>query len=848
MAFVKAQDFETDVVDNPLEEIEIEFEEPQETVFIEDENGELIEVQMSEDMFAEPKGPEDWNVNLAEFMDEQDLRRLSIDLLEIFEEDKRSRDEWYQTYIDGLDLVGLKIEKRTQPWRDACGVFHPLLAEAIIRYVSEAALELFPPQGPAQIKIVGAETAETRKRAQRVKNELNYQLTKVMKENREELEMTLWRQAMAGSCFRKFYKDPVLKRPKSCIVPADKLVANYSMTDMETGRYTHIMDNTPKNDVMKRMAIGFYRAVNLGEAIVINSATREKEDELQGASPSISLNEDMTLLEMYVDIDLPGFEHTNEDGEETGIKLPYIVTLEEHTGEILSIYRNHDEDEPFKKSRTYFSKYKFLPGFGFYGIGLIHVLGGMTDAATSIMRQLVDAGTISNLPAGFKSRALRIKGDGTPLRPGELRDVDLPPGMVNKSIEWIPSKEPSTVLAGLLTAIVDEGRRLGSITDMKLGDAGANAPVGTTLAIIERNMRVISAVGARNYVSMSEELEMLQRIIAEEMPDKYDYPVDGDFSRAEDFKSVQIIPVADPNGSTMSLRIMRLNAVEQIASRQPHLYDMAYLHRQIVETMDAPNPEKIVPLPDEFMPVDPVTENMNIMMLRPVKAFINQDHEAHIRVHMAAAQDPMMQQIIGQSPNASAIQASMAAHVQEHVAFAYRKRMQEELGMPLPPPGFSLPEEHENALSGLIAEAADRVLGRSKQEAAAQAAQAAAEDPVLQLEQRKVKVAEMEAENKRLATQLKAANDAEKNEILRRKEQLEGMIAIEDMAIRRLGALIDAHKAQADIENKQQDRESKQTIEGIKTAITALEKNEDRNERRETAALNAKAKNSSSKK
>ena len=791
-------------------------------------------------------GDEDWNANLAEEIDETELTILASQLIDAFDSDKNGRADWYDTYIKGLDLVGLKIAERSLPWRDACGVFHPVLAEALIRYVSEASLELFPPTGPASVRTIGMDNAEVRKQAVRVKTELNYQLTKKMPENRPGMEMTLWRQALAGSCFRKIYKDPVLRRPTARVVPADNLVMNYTATDLLTcSRYTHDMSDTPKNDVLKMIDMGFYRYYEPEAMVSPGSEVKEKEDEIQGTSRQYDIQETVNLLEMYVDIDLPGFEHESEEKKKTGIKVPYIVTIDRDAQKILSIYRNFDEENPFIKRRVYFSHYKFLPGFGVYGVGLIHVLGGITDAATSILRQLVDAGTIANIPAGFKSRSLRIKGDDTPLRPGELRDVDLPPGMLNKSIEWIPSKEPSTVLATLLGALVDEARRLGSISDMKIGDSGgANAPVGTTLALIERHMRVVSAVQARNYASMESELDMLVDIIANEMPDEYEYPMeDGPHSRKKDFgPPIVILPVADPSGSTMSQRIIRLNAYESLASKNPQFTDMALLYRELAETMELNHADKLVPLADDFVPTDPVCENMNILQMRPVKAFINQDHESHIQVHMAAMSDPLIQQLVGQGPNANAIMAAMSAHVNEHVAYAYRAKMEAAAGISLPGPGETLPPEIEAGLSRVMAQAGQRVLQQDQATVAQQEAQAAAQDPMVQLRAEELKIQAMELQVKDFSAKAKAANDQERNAIMRDKEVLEAQIEMGHQTLARMEILVKAAQAEAALKDTKESRAVASVTDAIQTGIDAMNKNEDRDERRESTKATQKAK------
>jgi hypothetical protein len=838
-------------IDDPLVEVEIDEAGEDEGPMFEVIDGKVVEIEPGGIAGIEEKEV-GWNDNLAEEIDDQELAILSNQLIREFEVDLDARSEWFSTYQKGLDLIGLKVEERSLPWKDACGVFHPLIAEALIRYVSEAAIELFPPQGPAQYRAIGECDPATMKRGKRVKDELNYQLTVKMPENRDELELTLWRQALAGSCFRKVYKDPILRRTVMKMVPADQLVMAYGCSNLQTSyRYTHIMANTSKNDIRKLINLGFYRDIEISDVVSSSSETQEKIDDIQGESKPFELDETNDLLEMYVDVDLPGFEHEDEKGKATGIKLPYIVTIDKESEKILSIYRNFDEDNKFTKRRTYFSHYKFAPGFGPYGTGLIHLLGGVSDAATSILRQLVDAGTMNNVPSGFKSRNLRIKGDDGPLRPGELRDIDLPPGMLSKSIEWVPTKEPSAVLAQLLGVLVEEGRRVGSLSDMKIGDAGgAGAPVGTTLALIERHTRVISAVGVRNYISMDSELRMAKDIIANEMDDQYEYVTEGGEkqSRKEDFQAMNIVPTADPSGSTMSQRIMRLTAAETLASKQPQYYDMPFLHRMLVETMELPNAEKIVPLPDEFVPIDPVSENMNILMMRPVKAHLIQDHEAHIAVHMAAMQDPKMQQIIGQNPNAAAIQAAAMAHISEHVAMAYRANIEKEAGITLPAPGQPLDPGAEAALARVSAAAADRVLQRNTAEAKAAINQQAQQDPMVMLRQQELKIKEMDSQIKLYGIQIKSADDAKKLEILAQKEMLEGRIAEATLALQAVELLMKDKQASASAEDQKRNSEigqrsevAKQTLQALGLALDTLHANEDRDERRESSKATARA-------
>lgn len=716
-------------------DVELE-EEPDELTFEVGDDDELHLVDEKAGLAS--MASSNWDDNLAIGMSDSDLALLAGELVEAFDSDEASRAPWLKDYKKGLEVLGLKIDELSEPWDGASGVYHPLLAEALVRYVSEAALETYPPTGPASTSIIGTENTETLKRAARVKAEMNYQCTVKMPEDRPEFERTLWRQGLAGSCFRKVYYDRVLKRPRRMMVPAEDFIIQFGASDLWTcPRYTHRFVEKI-NDIKKKISVGEYRKYDPQGSVPMTSEIQDETDKLSGQERSYYDADDVTMLEMYVDLELKGHPHPD------GVAVPYIVTVDKTTGTVVSIYRNHTPENQLVKQDVFFVHWNYLPGFGYYGTGLCQILGGTAGSATSLLRQLIDAGTISNIPAGFKSRALRIKGDNAPLRPGELRDVDLPPGMVRNSIEWVPTKEPSVVFVQLLQELVNEGRRVGSVSDMKIGDSSQGSPVGTTLALIERHMRVLSSVQARNNVAMAAELTILKKIVSEEMDDIYEYALEEPASRRQDFASTNIIPIADPSATTMSQRLMRYTAAEQIASRQPHLYDMARLHNRMFGQFQLDDPDKIVPLQDDFVPQDPITENMRILRMQPVKAFIAQDHEAHLAVHMAALSDPLMQQIVGQSPNAPAIQASMAAHVQEHVAYAYRARMQKALGFTLPDPDQPLPPEMEASLSRFAAEGAQKVLAESQSIAAQQQAQQEAQDPMIQLRKLELQLEERE--------------------------------------------------------------------------------------------------------
>lgn len=687
-----------------------------------DEEGNFVESENDKD-----DGPPstDYGDNLAEYIEENKLGILVEELLRLFDEDEMSRDEWEKTYKRGLQLLGFKTEKRTKPWKDACGAFHPLLAEAVIRYSSEAILECYPPSGPADATILGQMTPDRIKQKSRVKDELNYQIVHKMPEFRTELEMIFWQQPLAGSAFQKTFFSKILKRPQSVHVAAEDFIVSYGCTDLHTcGRYTERM-YIEENDLKRAQAAGIYIKYDPSSVGPEHSEIKDVTDELSGQEESGTLQENRVLLEMYVDLDLPGYEME--------VPVNYVVTIDKTERKIIAIYRNYKEDNPFERNKPLYSHYKYLPGFGFYGTGLAHVLGGLTYSATSILRQLVDAGTLSNIPGGLKARGLRIKGDDTPIRPGEFRDVDVSGGKIGDSIAFLPNKEPSAVLGGLLQSLIDEGRRIGSVADAKINDMDKSSPVGTTLAIIERVMRVMSASQARSHVALDYTLKLLGEIIADEMPDKYDYPVEGNFSRKQDFgPPIAIVPVADPAATTIAQRIMRYRAAMENSQMAPQVYDMAFMHRQMLELLEIKNADRIIPLPEDMQPIDPISENMAIINGKPVKAYIDQDHESHIKVHMSAMHDPMIAQMVGQSPNANAIMAAGQAHLQEHIAFAYRRRMEQEMGGHLPPPDQPLPPDQAAQLAAQAADAADKVLNRSKGEAAQMQADAAQQDPQLQ--------------------------------------------------------------------------------------------------------------------
>jgi hypothetical protein len=682
--------------------------------------------------------------NLAEVIEDGVLESMASELVGDFESDRESRRDWARAYVKGLDLLGMKIEDRSQPWQGASGVFHPVLTEAVVRFQAQAMGELFPASGPCRTKIMGKMTPEKLDQADRIQTEMNYLLTEEMTEYRDETEQMLFKLPLAGSAFKKVYYDPIMERPASMFVPAEDFVASYGASDLMTcPRYTHIMKKT-SNEILELQVAGFYKDVDLPDPEPDFSDIQEKYDELDGESAVIEDDDRHTILEMHVTMNMP-----EEFDDPDGIARPYIVTIDKSSREILSIRRNWYEDDRKKKKRAHFVHYKYLPGLGFYGTGLIHLIGGLAKSATSILRQLIDAGTLSNLPAGLKARGMRIKGDDSPLMPGEFRDVDVPGGAIRDSITFIPYKEPSSVLYSLLGNIVEEGRRIGSVADIQVGDMNAQAPVGTTLALMERSMKVMSGVQARMHAAMKKELRLLSSIIRDYMPSEYAYEMDGDFDRQKDFDSrVDVIPVSDPNAATMSQRIMQYQAALQLSQQAPQLYDLGKLHRQMLEVLGIQDAGDIIKLPEDIKPSDPVTENMMLLKQEPVKAFKYQDHEAHIAVHMAAMQDPKMREMVGQSPFAQAIGQAMAAHITEHVAFQYRREIEKMLGVEMPNEDQPLPEDVEVQISRLAKDAAEKLLQKDQMEAQQKQIQQQQQDPVVQMQQMEMQMKQRELEHK----------------------------------------------------------------------------------------------------
>jgi hypothetical protein len=793
------------VEDSPLEVV---VTNPDEVAILTEDGGMIIDFEEGSEF-----GTENFDDNIAEFMDESDLEELANELVGYYNSDKESRKDWEETYTKGLDQLGLKIEDRTLPWQGACGVFHPLLTESVVRFQAETITELFPAKGPVDTKIVSDIDQDTQDQSTRVKDYLNYLLTDKMSEYRTETEKMLFNLPLAGSAFRKIYYDPALERPASMFVPAEDFVVSYGASDLTTcDRSTHVMKKST-NDIRKLQVIGFYRDVELQTPSADYSNIQSKYDELTGDRSSYDFDQRHILLEMQIDLDLEGFED-RKDGEPTGIALPYVITLDYQSGTILSIRRNFLEDDPLKKRRQHYVHYQYLPGMGFYGFGLVHLIGGIAKSATSLLRQLVDAGTLSNLPGGLKSRGLRIKGDDTPIMPGEFRDVDVPGGAIKDNITFLPYKEPSGTLYQLLQNLVEEGRRFASLADMKVSDMNNQAPVGTTLALLERSLKVIGSVQARIHNSMKHELRILSRIIFDYGPTEYPYNIKGKELLKEDFDGrIDVVPVSDPNAATKAQRIMQYQAALQLSQQAPQMYNMEELHRQMLDVLGIKDADKIVPLKSEILPADPVSENMNLLNSKPVKAFMYQDHEAHIKVHMAAMSDPKMREMVGQSPNANSILAAFTAHITEHIAFQYRKEIEKQMGAPLPPPDEPLPEDIELRLSQLVSEAAERVLADSQAEVRQKEVQEKMEDPVIQQREKELEIRASEVQRKMQTDAEKIAADLQKSKANQEIER-QRIASQERIAGAKIG--FDAASDNAKLS-------SQETLEGVKIGKEIVE-------------------------
>lgn len=754
-----------------------------------------------------PDGEDDFGKNLAEDMDDGELSVLAGELSGDIDNDKGSRKDWEKAYTEGLKLMGLQYEERTEPWNGACGVFHPMITEAVVRFQSETITEQFPAAGPVRTKILGRETPEKQEAAVRVEADMNYELTEVMREFRPEHERMLWSLPATGSAFKKVYYDPNLGRQVSIFIPAEDIILPYGTTDLDTCyRLTHVMRKT-ENEIKKLQQAGFYRDIELPDPSKERDNIKQAKDKETGFS---DLNDDRyTLYECHVDLVLEGDEDKDDDGEPTGIMKPYVLTLIKGSNDVLSIRRNWEQDDPLCLKRQHFVHYQYIPGFGAYGFGLFHLIGGYARSATSIMRQLVDAGTLSNLPGGLKTRGMRIKGDDTPIAPGEWRDVDIASGALRDSILPLPYKEPSVVLSGLMDKIVEEGRRFAATADMKVSDMSAQAPVGTTLALLERQLKVMSAVQARLHYTFKQELRLLAAIIRDYTEPAYDYdPIDAPRrAKAADYDHVDIIPVSDPNAATMSQRVVQYQAVIQMAQMAPDIYDLPQLHRNMLQVLGIKDAEKLVPLPDDQKPKDPVSENMAALRLEPLKAFFYQDHESHIKVHMMAMQDPIVMQLVGQNPKAAQIQAAMMAHVAEHVGFAYRQKIEQQMGMPLPPEDEKLPPEMEIQLSGMMAQAASQVLQQSQAQAAQQQAQQQQQDPLIQMQQQELQIKQQELQIKQQDLQLKAQEIKGRLDLDNRKLEVDAMNKAGQLQQQKATANITAMGKAGDLKRQRQQME-----------------------------------------
>jgi chaperonin GroES len=797
-------------------EIEIEVENPESMRIGID--GMEIEIEPAKESV------EDFDANLAEYLDDRYLAQLAGDLVGDYDEDVGSRKDWLQTYVDGLELLGLKIEERSEPWEGACGVYHPILGEALVKFQSETMMSTFPAAGPVKTQIIGRETPEKKDASIRVAADMNYRLTDRNKEFRPEHERMLWGLGLAGNAFKKIYFDPNLGRETSVFVPAEDLVVPYGAKDLQsTPRATHIMRKTA-NEVRVLQHQGFWRDIDLGDPDPTLDEVEKKIAEKLGFRATT--DDRYKILEMSVELDIEGYEHKDDDGEPTGIALPYIVTIDKSSQEILAIRRNWRPEDELHRKRQHFVHYGYIPGFGFYHFGLIHLIGAFAKSGTSLLRQLVDAGSLANLPGGFKARGMRVKGDDTPIAPGEFRDVDVPSGTIKDNLMTLPYKEPSQTLLQLLNQIIEDGRRFANTADLDVSDMSANAPVGTTLAILERTLKVMSAVQARIHFSFKEELGLLKEIIRDYTPEDYDYlPEEGMPScKKSDYDNVDVIPVSDPNASTMAQKITQYQAALQLAQGAPQIYNMPLLHRQMLDVLGIKNAQKLIPMDEDQKPTDPVTENQNILMGKPVKAFLYQDHQAHITVHMAAMQDPKIQQLLQNNPMAQQLQAAMQAHINEHLGFEYRKQIEQQLGMSLPPQqdesgedAHMLPEVEER-LAPLLAQAAQQLLARNQLEVQQQQAMQQAQDPLIQMQQQELQIKQGELQRKMQKDQTDA-------QLKQRQQDIEAMRITETNKVNvqkdMLSLVGDTMKERRQYEHEKQIQARDLMADGLKNAFHA---------------------------
>ena len=799
--------------DMPEESLEIEIVNP-DMVTLDDGSVEITLIPNADIGDTVP-----FDANLADVLDEDVLSKISSDLMGAVDADISSRKDWADTFVKGLDVLGFQYEERVEPWDGACGVYSTVLAEAAIRFQAETMSETFPAAGPVKVKILGEDTKEKEEAAQRVKADMNYELTERMVEYRPEHERLLYSLGLAGSAFKKVYYDPNIGRQVAVYIPAEDVIVPYGASNVESAeRVTHVMRKT-KNDLKKLQASGFYKDIELGEPQPYHTDIEERKAEEGGYS--ITDDNRYAVYEIHADIVIEGVDDSEEE-----IAKPYVVTIERGSGEVLGIRRNWNPDDSFMLKRQHFVHYVYVPGFGFYGLGLIHIIGGYAKAGTSLIRQLVDAGTLSNLPGGLKSRGLRIKGDDTPIEPGEFKDVDVPSGSIRDNIMPLPYKEPSQTLLALLNQITQEGRRLGAISDMNISDMSANAPVGTTLALLERTLKPMAAVQARVHYAMKQEFKLLKAIMAEYAPAEYGYePIRGEVTaRQMDYMMVDVIPVSDPNSSTMAQRVVQYQAVLQMSQTAPQIYDLPQLHRQMIEVLGVKNADKLVPTEDDAKPTDPISENMDALNGKPLKAFIYQDHEAHIATHTSFMKDPMIAQMIGQNPQAQRIMASLQAHIAEHTGFLYRKQMEEKLGAPLPAPNAELSEEVELNLARLAAQAGQQITQARQQQAAQQAAQQQAQDPLMQLKQAELQIKQQEVQRKAAKDQADAQLQAAELQRKTQKDQADAMIDAEQLKLDQQEMQIDARKAGVKMAAERRRDNAKSDLDTLKAIQESRDK------------------------
>ena len=803
--YAAPQGIDDELMEGEDADLEIEIVNP-DMVTLDDGSVEITIVPGADPMSGE------FDSNIAEELEESDLNELADELIGLIEADVTSRKDWADTYVKGLDVLGFQYEERTEPWEGACGVYSTVLAEAAIRFQAETMSETFPAGGPVRTKIIGVEDKDKEEASARVKADMNYELTERMVEYRPEHERLLYSLGLAGSAFKKVYFDPNIGRQVALYIPAEDVVVPYGASTIESAeRVTHIMRKT-KNEIRKLQVAGFYRDVELGEPQTYHTDIEERKAEEGGYS--ITEDNRYSLYEVHADMVIGGVDEDEDD-----IAKPYVITLERGSNEILAIRRNWNEEDELMLKRQHFVHYSYVPGFGFYGLGLIHIIGGYAKAGTSLIRQLVDAGTLANLPGGLKARGLRIKGDDTPIEPGEWKDVDVPSGSIRDNIMPLPYKDPSQTLLALLNQITTEGRRLGAISDMNISDMSANAPVGTTLALLERTLKPMAAVQARVHYTMKQEFKLLKAIMAEHAPAEYSYePLRGEqTARKADYEMVDVIPVSDPNSSTMAQRVVQYQAVLQMSQQAPQIYDLPQLHRQMIEVLGVKNADKLVPTTDDIRPTDPVSENMNALNGKPMKAFIYQDHEAHIATHQAFLQDPIIAQTIGQNPQAQRIAAAIQAHIAEHMGFLYRQRMEEKLGAPLPNPNAELPENMEVNLARLMAQAGQQLTQQNQQKQAQQQAQQKAQDPVVQMQQAELQIKQQEVQRKMQKDQADAQIEQAKLQLQAQENMQDAQMDQAELQIKQQELEIDAQKAGAKLAADRRKDNTKLDLDLLKT-------------------------------